>query len=218
MTDLPRTPKNAPECPQSSEPVTREDDLEETGFSIARILVFAMIGISLAIHWEPEPGRSPMFRFLAGDPALIGAGQIYRLVTTAFVHIDGLHLLFNLSWIWTLGRTVEAEIGPLRWIGFCAASALVASSAQWFETGSTGIGASGIVYALVGLVWVTRNRVPRFKHAVPFEIMVLVCAFIPIGYFLQYSDIFPIGNAAHLTGLLFGAVTGALAYPRPRTT
>jgi len=53
-----------------------------------------------------------------------------------------------------LGRSVERVLGPLRLAGLVLASALVSSAGQLAWSDETGIGFSGVGYALFGLAWV----------------------------------------------------------------
>jgi membrane associated rhomboid family serine protease len=51
--------------------------------------------------------------YLAFDPSLGTAiTQPWRFVTYMFLHGGGFHLLFNMLWLWWLGRSVEQAIGP----------------------------------------------------------------------------------------------------------
>ena len=40
----------------------------------------------------------------------IRQGQIWRLFTPCLLHYDFLHILFNMAWLWILGRQIEDRI------------------------------------------------------------------------------------------------------------
>src|SRR4051794_6153301 len=46
----------------------------------------------------------------------IAEGQWYRLITAMFLHYGVLHLLLNMWALWVLGRSLEAVLGPLRFL------------------------------------------------------------------------------------------------------
>src|SRR5277367_4135118 len=47
------------------------------------------------------------------ESPLVGRGQWWRLLTSALPHINVLHLIFNLSWLWVLGTKIERVLGHL---------------------------------------------------------------------------------------------------------
>src|SRR3989338_3434861 len=83
----------------------------------------------------------------------IGQLWLWQAFTYIFIHADFWHFLFNALLLWMLGRTLEPDMGPrkflLYFLGCGAAAALLA--AAW-EPGSLRpvIGASGAVYGLLG--------------------------------------------------------------------
>src|SRR6266545_2128569 len=45
--------------------------------------------------------------------ARVWSGQYWRLVTATLLHVDLLHLGFNLFWLWAFGTTIERILRPL---------------------------------------------------------------------------------------------------------
>jgi GlpG protein len=141
-------------------------------------------------------------------------GRYWALVTSAFVHFEIWHIAFNVYWLAVLGSRVELAFGSLCFLVFVVFAAAVSSTFQLAASGTTGIGFSGVGYALFGLMWSARNRYPAFREAITDRVVQLFIVWLFACILLTYTDALPVGNAAHVSGLLFGAgVAGAFLLP-----
>jgi membrane associated rhomboid family serine protease len=136
----------------------------------------------------------------------IWGGAYWSLISSAFVHLALWHLAFNIYWLWVLGGAVERVIGPLSYLAFVLVAALVSSSLQLAVSGSTGHGASGIVYAMFGLIWAARKSVPALAESLGrntglFWTWLIGCIVV------THLGIAAVGNGAHVGGLVFGLLT-----------
>lgn len=147
--------------------------------------------------------------FGAGPATDLWDGRPWGLVTTAFVHVEPWHVALNVYWLWRLGPVVEARIGTARWTLFYLAAAFVSSAAQVAVTGAGGIGASGALYGIFGLMWMGRARDPAFAAALPDRTVALFLGWFALCIVLTYTRVMAIGNGAHGGGLAFGAAVGA---------
>lgn len=124
------------------------------------------------------------------------------------MHIEPIHLLFNLYWFWILGRAFERTFGSVRLLLFILLSAGVSSGLQLFE--GSGIGLSGVGYALFGFGWVGRTRYPEFARIVTQRTISLFVIWGVACIYLTYTGVMNIGNVAHFSGMAFGAALCAL--------
>jgi GlpG protein len=131
-------------------------------------------------------------------------GKYWALVTSVFVHIELWHLAFNLYWLWYLGGRLEKAIGSLRWLAFFLTAAIISSAIQLGISGIGGIGASGVVYAIFGFMWATRNHFDGFKEALTKQTIILYVAWLFICLATTLLNIWQVGNSAHFSGMLFG--------------
>lgn len=133
-------------------------------------------------------------------------GAVWALVSSVFVHVDLIHLLFNAYWIWALGGRLEQRIGTRYYLGFVLATAFVSSAFQLAISGQTGIGASGVVYAMFGYMWVCRRRDPRFSEVLSTHTIRLFMIWLVGCYVVSALGLFEIGNVAHVSGVVLGAL------------
>lgn len=160
-------------------------------------------------------------RYLVLPPAAIWSGNWSTLFTGVFVHAtagNGIpwHLLFNMLYFVLLGRILEATLGPVRWLLFFVVSGIVSSGAELAFSSQNAIGASGVVYAMFGLMWAGRYEHPIWAVvATPktFKILILWGLFCVV---MTYFGWLKVANYAHLAGLLFGMSTGWLLVARRR--
>jgi rhomboid protease GluP len=135
----------------------------------------------------------------------IWGGKYWALLSSVFVHRALLHIAFNVYWLWVLGGALEREIGPLRMLAFFTTSAIVSSGVELAVSGSTGKGASGVGYSIFGFMWIARSRIEAFKKAVPKQVVVLFLGWGVLCIVATLLKTMNVGNAAHVSGLLFGA-------------
>ena len=109
-------------------------------FSIVSIVLIAVSGLVAA---SSNLGASiPELKTLfIADPAHAGfadiaQGQVWRLITPIFIHFGALHLLFNMIWVWDLGKLIEARKGIGFYIGFVLVAGVASNLAQYLFTDS----------------------------------------------------------------------------------
>lgn len=159
------------------------------------------------------PALSPP---IGSEPAeAIWDGAYWALITTTFVHLEPLHLVFNLCWLGILGVAFEQEYGPLRWLAFVAVAAFVSSGSQLLF-GETGIGMSGVIYALFGFEWVARSQSPRFQAVLAESTIQMFVVWLFLCVPATLLGVLKIANGAHFGGVLFGLTAAAVFVRRWR--
>lgn len=145
----------------------------------------------------------------------IWSGSCWSLFSSVFVHFDLWHLGFNAYWLWFLGKRMEQALGSLRFLAFFIGAAWVSSACQLAFSDTTGIGASGVVYAMFGFMWLSRHRVPAFSEVVVNRTIQIFILWLITCIIITQLKILEVGNAAHVSGLVFGGVVaGAFVLPK----
>ena len=151
------------------------------------------------------------------DTEDIWNGRVGGLVTPVFIHGGVLHLLFDMLWLVQLGRILERTLPPAVYLGFILASAAVGSATEMLVSGTTGIGMSGVVYAMFGLLWAGRGYDASWRAVATrgnLQYLIGWGLFCVVGTYFHFLNI---ANGAHAGGFLFGLCIGYLFFsPRRR--
>ncbi|HMC40937.1 MAG TPA: rhomboid family intramembrane serine protease [Acidimicrobiales bacterium] len=154
-------------------------------------------------------------RHLTGDferkyflvPVLVHS-HWYSLITSAFLHANGTHILLNMISLAIVGPAVEAEVGPVRFLIVYLLSAVGGSLGFYLlaPEGEFGVGASGAIFGLMGAYFV----VARLRGWPTQQIAVLLV----INGVYSFSG--GIAWQDHLGGLLTGSLValGLMWAPR----
>jgi membrane associated rhomboid family serine protease len=141
-------------------------------------------------------------------------GQPWRLLTSALPHAGVIHLFFNLSWLWILGSLVEERFGHVRTLALYVLLAAGSSAAEYaFAIG--GVGLSGVVYGIFGMLWVLGRTDAKLKDAIDAKTIRLFVGWFFFCIVMTVMNIFAIANYAHGAGLILGVLVGWIAERRP---
>ncbi len=162
-------------------------------------------------------------RFSADAPWFekIQLGQLWRLISPAFLHAGYFHLFFNMLWLIILGKQLEQRIKWQRYLFFVIFAALVTNTSQYLMSGFNFMGFSGVVCAMIAFVWVRQREAPWEGYLLQTSTLNFTLIFLISILLLQlgsfYSEIMykysinpGIANTAHMMGLLVGAILGKL--------
>lgn len=154
--------------------------------------------------------------FLGLTPALLSQHP-WTIISSMFVHHPRIwtHILFNMISLYFLGSFLIRAAGEksflaVFFLGGLAGNILYALLASPF---STGLGASGGIFALGGTLAAMVPRVPVIIFPIPIPMPLWVA--ILIFFFLSFLP--GIAWQAHVGGLLLGLVAGLIFKRRRRT-
>lgn len=136
------------------------------------------------------------------------ATQPWRLFTPMLLHFGALHILFNLLWWQTLGGIIERYQSSLQLVVVTLVTAAVSNFAQFQATGANFGGLSGVVYGLLGYLWIYGRVNPAAGYGIPRPVVIFMLLWLVICW-VGLTDL--VANEAHFAGLLSGCFLGAMA-------
>ena len=140
-------------------------------------------------------------------------GQWWRLVSPMLLHFGVLHLAMNSLWYWELGKRIELRQGPWALLGLTLLFSLVSNLAQHYSSGPSLFGGlSGVLYGLLGHIWLYQWLAPDRYFNLPkgVLVMMLIWLVVCLSGVIDTLGLGQIANAAHVGGLLIGCLTGLL--------
>lgn len=141
-------------------------------------------------------------------------GQYWRLLTPVFLHFGLLHIVFNGLWVWEFGRRIELQSGSLGFLLLFVVVAVGSNVGQYLWSGPTLFGGlSGVVYGLLGYIWLRGLLAPDPLLWMPRSIIVFMLVWLVL-CLVGVIDLFldgGVANGAHVAGLTIGAALGILA-------
>jgi rhomboid protease GluP len=190
---------------------------------------YTLVGINCVVYLAmvlrgvspSNPSVQDLVHWGANFGGYVLAGQWWRLLTAAFVHVGILHLATNMWCLWNLGLLGEPLLGPA---GVVAVYCLTGIAGNLLSTAVhpqiVGAGASGAVFGLAGvlilllkakLLPVPPQEVRRLRKSV---IYFALLNFLIGGTSMFLRTSIQIDNMAHLGGFLCGLALGAPLVPR----
>lgn len=181
-----------------------------TGTSGAVSMGLIVINVLAYLVTAATGGQSGTF---FRDGALVGIfvadGEIWRLVTSAFLHAGLLHLLFNMYALYLFGPFVERALGTVRFIVAYATVAIAGSVFVYLlaPPAVATIGASGAVFGLFGMAMMLLLKAKQ--DITTLLVLLAINAFISVaGSNISWQG--------HLGGFVAGVVLGAVVAYAPR--
>jgi GlpG protein len=186
-------------------------------------LTLGLIAISVLVAIYSKLGADPhaIMRLFITDYTVTGDliqwhkylpeihhGQLWRLVTPIFIHFGPIHILFNMLWLRDLGSMIEARQSSWQLALLVLVIAVCSNLAQFYYGGPAFGGMSGVVYGLLGYIWMRGKFDPGsglYLHPTTVTMMI-------IWFFACFTPIIPhIANATHAAGLALGLAWGYLS-------
>ena len=149
----------------------------------------------------------------SGDAAAsLKNGELWRILTPAFLHGSPIHLLFNMLSLASLGRLTERLEGIGRYALIILLIAIGSHLFQglmptkWFGSPNF-VGISGVIFGLLGYMGTKTTLRPDLGFQLPVQTYVMVAFILVLGFSGGTKDL-QLANLAHLGGLVAGVAIG----------
>ncbi|MEI6865435.1 rhomboid family intramembrane serine protease [Flavicella sp.] len=157
------------------------------------------------------------YKFQVGP---ILAGQKIRLITSGFLHIDYMHLGFNMYALYIFSDAVVVPLGVLNFLIIYMGSLLIGNifslvyhknEPYYSAVGASGA-VSGIIYSAVMLY--PEMRLIMFPIPIPIPGYVFGIGYLLYSIYAMKKQLGNVGHSAHLGGAIGGFGLTLLLYPQ----
>ena len=180
------------------------------------IFTLIIIGINVWISYKGFNDTSFFQRNLFQVDKILAHKEYKRLWMSGFLHVNWMHLIFNMITFYSFGRYLEYELGPIQMLVIYFASliggdllALLVhkNHGRYSAVGASGA-VSGIIFAALALFQGIHLEFPFPMPGWLYGILFVVYSIYGIR-----SRVGNIGHEAHLGGALMGLLTAVLMDP-----
>ena len=176
-------------------------------FSVKKpIITYALIAICVIVFilMGGSTDGKTLLAFGANLGLLVKRGEIYRLLTCAFVHIGIIHLVVNMYSLYVVGSQVENFYGKIKYLLIYLISAICGSILSiGFTDNVISAGASGAIFGLLGAILYFGIKYRTYLgQTVKSQVIPIILINLIIGFTTPGID-----NAAHIGGLIGGALS-----------
>lgn len=138
----------------------------------------------------------------ANNIIFVKSGEVWRILTSAFLHVGLIHLVVNMYALSILGSQVETFIGKWKFVVIYIFSAVSGSllSLIFSAENIVSVGASGAIFGLMGaLLYFGYHYRLYLSDAIKNQIIPIIVMNLIIGFMISGID-----NASHIGGLIGG--------------
>jgi len=143
-----------------------------------------------------------IFYALSDNREKLLSGQIYRMISSMFVHADILHLFFNMYALYVIGPQVERYYGKLKFALIYFVSGLLGSlfSCVFMSSNTFSMGASGAIFGLLGsIAYFSYYYRATLQGLLRSQVVPVILINLSMGLFISGIDMM-----GHIGGLIGG--------------
>jgi len=142
--------------------------------------------------------------------------EVWRLLTSLFLHASASHLFFNMLGLYFFGKVLEEELKPKKFLLVYFVSGIVGSLAYGFTSANPVVGASGCVFGLMGFAMLMKPKKMINLYILPLPLGIIAIIYAIIETMLVYfgEAVSGVAHIAHVAGLVVGVIVAFFADPK----
>lgn len=153
----------------------------------------------------------------------IRQGQVWRLFSPCILHKELLHLLFNMLWLWMLGKQIEQRLSKIKYILLMLIVGVISNVSQYLMSGPYFLGYSGVIMGMVGFIWARQQVAPWEGYPLQKAVLLFLAVYVLLMFVLSFFSFVTqaigfnllapnIANTAHIAGAVVGYLLGRLPF------
>ena len=174
------------------------------------IAINTVLFLAMYLFGKGSENVYTLLDFGANYGPFVRAGEYYRLLTSAFLHIGIVHLILNNYALYIIGPQLESFLGKTKYVLIYAFSAVIGNLLSITFSDYVSAGASGAIFGLFGaLLYFGYHYRIYLGTVLKSQIIPLILINLAIGFVIPGID-----STAHIGGLIGGCLlTMALGVP-----
>ncbi len=199
-----------PECARAKTPVRTMRSITTGGFEATQALIAINVVVFLASGnfsvGGGAPGGSLVDHGQLSAASVSVGNEYWRLLTSGFLHLNLIHIAFNMYLLWVLGQLLEPAIGRVRFLTIYLVALLAGSCGSLIGVPAYAatIGASGAVFGLMGaaVVEMRARGLDPMTSGIP--ALIVINLLVSVGFAGKIS------LGGHVGGLIGGVLAGVV--------
>lgn len=180
------------------------------------LLIIIIVNVLFSIKGFSDRLFFDKYKFQIGS---IQRGEKYRMVTSAFLHVDYLHLILNMYVLYIFAPQLIVILGVVKFLiiyfGSLLAGSLFTMSFHKNELYYSAVGASGAVAGVIyaAILLNPNMRLIMFPLPIPMPGYIFGIGYLLYSIYGMKKQIGNIGHSAHLGGAIGGYALTLLVLP-----
>lgn len=189
------------------------EELKKEPVTAFLILVNVLVFVATEITGGSQNTQNMLKWGAAYTPMILQQGEIFRMVTSIFLHFGMSHLANNMLVLFVLGGRLERVTGKIKFlliyfIGGIGGNLLSLYLDMKSMDFAVSAGASGAIFAVMGaMIYAIIRHKGRIEDLSARQIIIMAAFSLYFGFTSSGVD-----NAAHIGGLICGFLAAVLLY------